>query len=114
MSDKKREWFAMNMSTNEIYDYAQGLKYRLGLWKRVAKKHRDRYHTCHDSYMRLSDIYDSVKGFEATAIRRKGLLEEVRQLLDDIYAEDIVSSGDLGKVYEKIERELGDAVGSQG
>ena len=41
-------------------------------------------------------------------IRLRELLVEVRQLLDDIYAEDIVSSDDLGKVYEKIERELGD------
>ena len=40
--------------------------------------------------------------------RLRDLLEEVRQLLDDIYAEDIVSSDDLGKVYKKIERELGE------
>ena len=44
---------------------------------------------------------------EATASRCLELLDEVRQLLDDIYAEDIVSSGDLGKVYEKIVREIG-------
>ena len=44
----------------------------------------------------------------ALAASRLELLEEVRQLLDDIYAEDIVSSGDLGKVYEKVAEELGD------
>jgi len=43
------------------------------------------------------------------ATRQADLLSEVKELLDDIYAEDIVSSGDLGKVYEKIAKELGDA-----
>ena len=55
------------------------------------------------------DIYmDRALKAEATAIRRKELLVEVRKLLDVIYSEDIVSSGDLGKIYEKIEKELAD------
>jgi len=41
------------------------------------------------------------------ATRQAELLREVKELLDDIYAEDIVSSGDLGRVYEKIAKELG-------
>ena len=50
------------------------------------------------------ELYDS----KYLAASRLKLLEEVKQLLDDIYAEDIISSGDLGKVYEKVAKELGD------
>ena len=50
------------------------------------------------------ELYDS----KYIAASRLKLLEEVKQLLDVIYAEDIVSSGDLGKVYEKVAEELGD------
>ena len=59
--------------------------------------------------MNYNDV-QSVKEiyWKQIADRRKELLVEIRQLLDAIYAEDIVSSGDLGKVYEKIERELAD------
>ena len=50
------------------------------------------------------ELYDS----KYLAASRLKLLEEVKQLLDVIYAEDIISSGDLGKVYEKVAEEVGD------
>ena len=34
------------------------------------------------------------------------VLEEVKLLLDDIYAEDVISSGDLSQTYEKVEQAL--------
>ena len=33
-------------------------------------------------------------------------LKEVKLLLDDIYAEDVISSGDLSQAYEKVEKDL--------
>ena len=74
-------------------------------WKRAAKINRKRFGVT------VRDFLDAMKLLhkaEALAASRLELLEEVRQLLDDIYAEDIVSSGDLGKVYEKVAEELGD------
>lgn len=32
------------------------------------------------------------------------LLEDVRKFLDRIYAEDIISSGDLGEIYKRVEK----------
>ena len=68
---------------------------------------KDKAHTTHEKI--VAKLEQDLKQAEATATSRLELLEEVRQLLDAIYAEDIVSSGDLGKVYKKIEQELGDA-----
>ena len=48
-----------------------------------------------------------ISALEKAAASRLELLRDVRQLLDAIYAEDIVSSGDLGEVYEKLVEALG-------
>ncbi len=58
--------------------------------------------------VRASHLFSAMAVIQLTEENKqlRDLLEEVRQLLDDIYAEDIVSSDDLGKVYKKIEREL--------
>ena len=66
----------------------------------------DKAHTTHEKI--AAKLEQDLTQAEALAAKRKELLEEVKQLLDVIYAEDIISSGDLGKVYEKVAKELGD------
>lgn len=34
------------------------------------------------------------------------VLKEMKLLLDDIYAEDVISSGDLSQAYERVEKAL--------
>ena len=70
-------------------------------WKQAAKKWRNEAQWA-DSYG-----IEFTRKAESLAASRLKLLGEVKQLLDVIYAEDIVSSGDLGKVYEKVVEELG-------
>lgn len=69
MSDEKRDWFAMNMSTNEIYDYANGLKAtatrRLELLRRVQPYLSDYLHifdgdSIEDLNM-LADLFDDIE-----------------------------------------------------
>jgi len=40
-------------------------------------------------------------------------LKEVKLLLDDIYAEDVISSGELSQAYEKVEKALAQVKGDQ-
>ena len=64
-------------------------------------------------YCKGTEIHFSPGGYCVNVLKQDTdrlleLLREVKKLLDDIYAEDIVSSDDLGKVYEKVAEELGE------
>ena len=70
------------MSIKAILNQAKALSKALAwsrIWKRAAKKAQERYHLCHDSYMRLCGIFDKTKvgckEAEALAASRLELLE---------------------------------------
>ena len=86
-------WHGWGVTAKKIVEWLHYFMARSCLWKLAAKEWRDAYHSIDTS----------------TATRRKELLEDVRKFLDRIYAEyteDIISSGDLGEIYKRVEKEL--------
>jgi hypothetical protein len=91
-----------NAAIDVYMDRAMYGEARSRVWKRAAKNKLEEVQILQRAE---KDYEEQLRKCYATATRRKELLIEVRQLLDMIYAEDIVSSDDLGKVYAKVEKE---------
>ena len=59
-----------------------------------------------DTNMHIKGIIKDLKQQNAELV---AVLKEMKLLLDDIYAEDIISSGDLSQAYEKVEQAIAQA-----
>ena len=90
------------------YQWMNYFRDRSCLWKLSAKNHRERYHECHDSYMRLCDIYDSTKKAEALAASRLELAKVVDRHRKDRMHSDMKLGWEMAKEILAQAKELGD------